>query len=140
MTYDLSKLTDQEILAKTAWGENRGGSSDGMQSVLNVIVNRSKKPSWWGKTPREVCLKPWQFDCWNENDPNLSKLLSVDLSDEEYRDAMNLAKEALSGELADLTNGSCYYFAKSMNPWPVWARGKQPCADIAGQLFFKDVK
>lgn len=137
---DLSNISDDNILAKTAWGENRGGGSDGMQSVLNVIINRSKKPSWWGKTPREVCLKPWQFDCWNENDPNLEKLLNVGISDGAYMTALELAGKALQGELADLTNGSCYYFAKTMNPWPVWARGKLPSADIAGQLFFNNVK
>lgn len=140
MTIDLSKFTDTEILAKTAWGENRSGGTDGMQSVLNVIINRANKPSWWGKTAREVCLKPYQFDCWNEYDPNFQKLLNVDLSDPEYTEAMSMANKALSGELADLAHGSCYYFAKTMNPWPVWARGKQPTADIAGQLFFNNVK
>jgi spore germination cell wall hydrolase CwlJ-like protein len=135
---DLSKFTDTEILAKTAYGENRSGGNDGMTSVLNVIINRSKKPAWWGKTPREVCLKPWQFDCWNQDDPNFSKIISAD--DDVYDYAMTLANKALFGELADLTNGSCYYFAKTMNPWPVWARGKQPTADIAGQLFFNNVK
>lgn len=139
MTFmDLSKFSDTEILAKTCWGENRGGGIDGMTSVLNVIINRSHKPSWWGKTAREVCLKPYQFDCWNENDPNFQKLLDAD--DDAYTEALSLAKKAISGELADLTHGSCYYFAKTMNPWPVWARGKQPTADIAGQLFFNNVK
>lgn len=136
---DLSKLSDAQIIAKTAWGENRGGNSQGMQSVINVIMNRASKPSWWGKTAREVCLKPWQFDCWNEKDPNYQKLLDADMSDGSYVEALNLAYKALSGDLEDLTNGSFYYFAKTMNPWPVWARGKQPCADIAGQLFFNNI-
>lgn len=138
MTIDLSKFSDTEILAKTAWGENRGGGAEGMQSVINVIMNRAKKPSWWGKTAREVCLKPYQFDCWLENDPNFQKLLNAD--DGAYTEAMNLADKALSGDLADLTHGSCYYFVKTMNPWPVWARGKQPTADIYGQLFFDNVR
>lgn len=136
---DLTLLSDQTILAKTAWGECRGGGEDGMTSVLNVIVNRASKPSWWGKTAREVCLKPDQFDCWNEKDTNFEKLLNVGISDGAYFTALELANKALSGELADLTKGSCYYFAKTMNPWPVWARGKTPVADIAGQLFFNSV-
>lgn len=135
---DLSKLTDQQILAKTAWGENRGGGKDGMTSVLNVVINRANKPCWWGKSAREVCLKLYQFDCWNQDDPNFSKLLNAEGDVYDY--AMTLANKALAGNLVDLTNGSCYYFAKSMNPWPVWARGKLPSADIAGQLFFNNVK
>lgn len=137
MTFDLSKFSDTEILAKTAWGECRGGEETGMTSILNVIMNRAKKPCWWGKTPRGVCLQEDQFDCWNENDPNFKKLLNAD--DEVYAEAINLAKQALSGELADLTDGSCYYFAKTIEKWPPWARGKTPIADIAGQLFFKDI-
>ncbi len=81
MMIDLSQIADDGILARTAWGENRGGGIDGMTSVINVIMNRAHKPSWWGKTPREVCLKPWQFDCWNENDSNLPKLLAVTIAD-----------------------------------------------------------
>ncbi len=139
MTVDLSKFADQTIIAKTAWGENRGGGEEGMQSVINVICNRAAKPAWWGKTAREVCLKPYQFDCWLEYDVNYQKLLAVTIADGAYMTALELASKALRGELADITNGSCYYFAKTMNPWPVWARGKMPIAEIAGQLFFKGV-
>lgn len=136
---DLSLLSDQTILAKTAWGENRGGGIEGIQSVLNVILNRAKKPCWWGKTPRGVCLQKDQFDCWNEDDVNFEKLLNVGITDGAYFTALELANKALSGELADLTNGSCYYFAKTIAKWPAWAQGKTPVADIAGQLFFKDI-
>ena len=140
MTYDLSKFSDQEILAKTAWGENRGGGNDGMQSVINVIVNRAKTPCWWGTSIRSVCIKPMQFDCWNDNDPNLEKLIAVNINDGAYATAIDLSIQAIAGKLPDITNGACYYFAKSMNPWPLWARGKLPCADIANQLFFNNVK
>ncbi len=139
MTTDIAQMSDDNILARTAWGECRGGGAEGMTSILNVIMNRAAKPAWYGRTPREICLKPWQFSCWDTNDPNYPKLLAVTIADGAYMTALELAGKALRGELADITNGSLYYFAKSMTKWPVWAIGKTPVADIAGQLFFKGV-
>jgi hypothetical protein len=40
-----------QVLARTAWGENRGGGQVGLQSVINVIMNRAAHPGWWGTTP-----------------------------------------------------------------------------------------
>lgn len=132
-------MTEQEILARTAYGENRGGGEAGMQSVLNVIMNRAAKPGWWGKTPAGVCVMPKQFDCWMPNDPNYAIIMSITGSDPVYAFAMSLASSALAGTLQDITNGATYYFADSMPEYPSWALGHIPCARIAGQLFFNDI-
>ena len=50
-----------EIFAKTLYGEARGEGLKGIEAVACVIVNRLKKPCWWGHTIQEVCLKPAQF-------------------------------------------------------------------------------
>ena len=58
-----------EYMAKTVWGEARGEDKEGRIAVASVILNRKNKQGWMGKTIIDVCLKKWQFSCWNENDP-----------------------------------------------------------------------
>jgi hypothetical protein len=47
--------------------------------------------------------------------------------------------QAVNGTLPDATQGSTYYYAKSMPEPPYWARGKTPVADIGGQLYFNNI-
>lgn len=66
------RLTDeQKIVAMTILGEARNQGQAGMYAVACVIAERSIS---WKKTPKQVCLKKFQFSCWNENDPNRRKL------------------------------------------------------------------
>ena len=39
-----------------------------------VIRNRADNPRWWGNDITDVCLKKYQFSCWNHNDPNYPRL------------------------------------------------------------------
>jgi len=64
-----------EYMARTLWGEARGESEEGQVAVGHVIKNRVEKKTWYGKTIKDVCLKKWQFSCWNENDPNRIRFL-----------------------------------------------------------------
>lgn len=137
--FNISDFTDEEVLAKTAFGENRGGGKPGMTSVLNVIMNRAAHPKWWGNNPRDVCLYPNQFDCWNPNDPNYLRIINTNAADPVYIIALELAKEALAKILQDITNGATMYYAVSMPEKPYWAKGHTPCAIIAGQACFNDI-
>ena len=136
---DITKFDDANILARTAYGENRGGGIDGMHSVLNVIMNRAAHPGWWGATPRDICLRPEQFDCWLPDDPNYRIITTVTEAMPVFSTAMALAGMALAGTLEDITKGATYYFADTMTQWPHWAQGHAPCAVIAHQLFFNDI-
>ena len=73
-----------DAMARTAWGEARGEGKEGMQAVLNVIMNRVQAGSWYGATPKEVCQKPAQFSVWNKSDPNYSPMLKVNDSDSNF--------------------------------------------------------
>lgn len=137
---NLTNFDDLNILARTAFGENRSGGEPGMQSVLNVIMNRSAKAKWWGDTPRSVCLKPYQFSCWMPDDPNYELLTTVGEDNAAFALALKLAAEALSGTLADLTSGATYYISAFMTKWPHWAVGHKPCAEIEHQIFFNDIE
>jgi N-acetylmuramoyl-L-alanine amidase len=64
---------DRDVLARTLWGEARGEGLAGMVAVAWSIRNRvedGKDKSWWGEGYTGVCQKPYQFSCWNKNDPN----------------------------------------------------------------------
>lgn len=127
----------EDIMARTAWGEARGEGSRGMQAVLNVIMNRVKKGGWWGVTPAEVCKKKSQFSCWNKNDPNYSKLLAVNENDPNFRTALSLAKSAYAGTLPDITGGATNYVnLAALNSIPSWVKNMTKTAQIGNHTFY----
>ena len=126
-----------ETLARTLWGEARGEGQDGMHAVANVVMNRVASPCWWGDDVISVCTKPWQFSCWNANDPNRAKMLAVKDSDRQYNLAWTLAAYAVSNGLEDLTNGATSYYAASMKKPPKWASDMLHCATIGNHIFLK---
>lgn len=111
-----------DTAARTAWAEARGDGATGMQAVLNVVMNRANHPRWWGGGVVGVCRAPWQFSCWNAGDPNLPKLLAVDDTDPQFAIALDLARNAVAGDLSDITGGADSYYAVGMNPAPTWCR------------------
>jgi|APTNR8051073442_1049403.scaffolds.fasta_scaffold30057_1 hypothetical protein len=130
-----------DILARTLWGEARGERDPGksMAAVASVVLNRVRRQTYWGKSIIEVCQKPWQFSCWNLNDPNLRKLQQVSASNAVFALALSIASEAANNRLADATKGATHYYARTLGRPPRWAVGKTPCEKIDGHLFFNDV-
>lgn len=107
-----------DTVARTAWGEARGCGRAGMAHVVNVITNRANHPSWWGSSFASVCTQPYQFSCWNADDPNLHKLLNVTDADVDFRIALDLARLAVAAQLPDETSGAdSYYAAHSAAPF-----------------------
>lgn len=116
-------MTDAQaaILARTVYGEARGCGAAGMKHVASTVMNRVRIGGWWGSDVIGVCKQPWQFSCWNSDDPNLPKLLAVTETDPEYAIALSIAYQAISNALTDQTNGADSYFALSMKKPPFWA-------------------
>lgn len=138
---DTAQFSDQEIIAKTAWGEARGIGHDGMQATLNTIQNRvASGVHWWGTSLRSCALHPYQYSCWLTSDPNRVKLLQVTESDPEYAIALSLAADAISGSLPDITGSSDSYFSTSMPHAPKWSEGLTARTRIGNQLYFSTVK
>lgn len=135
-------MENQDTLARTCWGEARGEGSEGMEAVASVIMNRVAKagihPHFGDGTVAGACLAHMQFDCWNPGDPNLTKLQDVTSADPAFFSALQIAQEALQGDLEDATGGATYYYAQG-TPVPPWAVGKTPCAHIGHHLFFRDI-
>lgn len=142
-------MSDIDTLARTMWAEARGEGEAGMVAVGCAIRNRvtidlgnDGKPDWWGEGYEGVCKKPWQFSCWNANDPNLPKLLAVDVTDPIFAKARALAERIIRGDFPDPTGGATHYLTRAAfdkSPPGHWCRCKLPCAIIGQHMFFKGV-
>ena len=75
------KYTEQDIdvLARTIYLEARGETHEGRIAVAHVIKERTEAKGRWKDTVLEVCLQPWQFSCWNHENPNYLVGWRVDL-------------------------------------------------------------
>lgn len=130
-----------DALARTIYGEARGEGVDGMQAVASVIMNRAAigkaHPHFGDGSVESACRAPWQFSCWNPNDPNCAVLQEVGLDDSVFAMAVDIAAKAINGQLSDRTIGATYY--KVQGTPTKWAEGKTPCAIIGHHEFYKNI-
>jgi len=126
----------------------------GMQSVINVVMNRSIRDR---VSPAAECERRLQFSSMTAaGDPELA--LWPQDSDTLWLQALQMAQQAKNGTLADLTNGSIDYYAPKgiapsrQDPVPFtlpdgtevpfpkgWNRAVLTFqAEIADQLFFRE--
>ncbi len=123
-----------EWAARVAWGEARGEPDDGMQAVLNVMMNRKSDPRFPG-TLSGVAKQAWQFTAYNEGDPNREKLLAVTDDDPEFRRAKRLAAFAQLGLLWDVTDGATYFHARDITR-PDYLADAEISAEIGNHIFY----
>ncbi len=134
---------DIDILARTIFGEARGEytRSDGgiaaLIAVANVVINRFKQGGWFGSTIKEVCLKPWQFSCWNKNDPNVALIKEVTINNPIFKLCKQVAEEVSSQRWPDLTEGCDHYFSTSLVKSPSWSVGKKPKLRVGRHIFYQ---
>jgi len=131
-----------DTLARTLWGEARGEPAGGLAAVAHTVVNRAllgaaqRKYRWWGSSIVEVCRKPQQYSCWNDDDPNCAKLKQVTAADADFRRCLAVAAQAVDGTLgADPTGGATHYHTRACHP--SWAKGKAPCYALGDHLFYR---
>lgn len=133
-------MTENDILtlARTLWAEARGEDDEGMTAVCCVVINRFNSKKWFaGKTIASTCKKPYQFSCWNKNDPQcarLPKLTYIELKRE-----IEIMTKVFSGVYKDITGGATHYYNPRACKKPKWAIGKIPCYKHGNHLFFKDI-
>jgi len=138
----LDGSAEVDTLARTLWGEARGEREveRSMRAVAAVVLNRRKRQTYWGKSIVEVCRKPWQFSCWNRNDPNLPLIMNVTAKDRIFAQALAIAAEAAGPDtFSDETIGATHYYSTSMANPPSWARGHTPSKTIGRHLFFNNI-
>jgi len=134
---------DLDVLARTLWGEARGEGLDGLVAVAWTIRNRvndGKSASWWGEGYAGVCQKPYQFSCWNKNDPNYPYLSGAKaIPKAEFDKCQLAAKQVIDGLMPDPTNGATHYYATTMPKAPAWAAKAQQTLKLGHHVFFKNV-
>lgn len=122
-TNDFSKDSDEVLLARMIFGEARNCSDTEKAAVAYTVMNRTKDGKKWnGTSLREVILCPWQYSCFNKNDPNSDKLKDPERYDQKaFENCLQIARQVISGETKDPTNGATHYFnPNSANP--SWAK------------------
>ena len=125
-----------DLLARTIYGEARGEGERGMQAVANVIMNRVNAGRWYGKTVEDVVLKPYQFSCWNEKDPNRRVIMEVTETNATFKKAKDISRRAVSDTLPDITGGATHYHAASITPY--WAGEMEQTVKIGNHVFYKE--
>jgi len=140
-------LDEADVLARTLYGEARNQGDEGLTAVGHVVLNRVAAERWWGRDVIGVCRKPFQFSCWNANDPNLRDLLAVTAANATFARCFQIARglvdaqrqDKLARARRDTTDGATHYYAPKLVGTPKWALGRTPCARIRDHLFFKGI-
>jgi N-acetylmuramoyl-L-alanine amidase len=134
----LEKLPDAKLLARCVWGEARGESILGKLAVAHVVLNRVKAKSYYGGSVREVLLKPLQFSCFKEDDPNLAKILSLDPSNPDLAYCQAVADTSLLTGNPDPTGGATHYHAAGTRPSWVGSPQMGFLRQIGNHLFYRE--
>lgn len=131
--------SDVDILARTVYGEARGEDFIGRRAVAHVVLNRVAAKHRSESRIAGAATEPWQFSCWNPNDPNVRRLELVTLDDAIFRQCWIAALYAIEehNNGVDPTAGALHYHTVSVDPH--WAEGKTPCAAIGAHLFYNDI-
>lgn len=130
-----------DTLARTIWGEARGEGRSGMEAVACVVQNRVAVSRarggkfWWGNDILQVCQKPFQFSCWNANDPQRAKVIAVTEKNIHFATSLRIARRCVYGCIKDIVNGATHYH--TLDILPHWAQGQAPVAIIGHHMFYK---
>jgi spore germination cell wall hydrolase CwlJ-like protein len=122
-------------LAKVGYFEARGDKSGdksafcSMVAVMWTVVNRLDAPERFGRSIRQIATRRDQF----------ARLRFVDPSEPSWMLAVTAASMVLGGTIADVTNGSTYFFRSDMKPWPKWARSLNINATIGSHVFLSEL-
>lgn len=134
-------------MTATIWGEARGECFLGKIEVAHVIRKRAELGGWYGKGIKGVCLKSWQFSCWNRSDPNFSRVSSIannytkdiekTLGDGVIQECLTAALLALRGRAKPKFPDSTHYHTTSINP--SWAEGKEAQGVLGHHKFYNNI-
>jgi hypothetical protein len=138
-------LTDKQLLTLLIYGEARGEPVEGQIAVASVVRNRVKISQKLGLTWRDIILKPRQFSCFNEDDPNYPKLCKIaeGIFDEPplIRQIIWVAEGILYDRCMDNTKGATHYVTKKLflsSEKPSWVNKMAVTAEIGSHVFMKE--
>lgn len=161
MTRYPATTADIITMAATLFGEARGSTHEDRIACAWAMRNRAaaaqqhrartgrNHPLFGDGTLSAVCRAPWQFSCWNANDPNRPELdrltaegttLPAALVTAGYVECMAAVLEVIAGRAPDPTQGSTHYHTTRMG-WPrSWGERKEPVVVIGAHAFYNNVR
>jgi spore germination cell wall hydrolase CwlJ-like protein len=119
--------SQREVVTATLILEAGGEYSFGaMEAVHEVIVNRARNRKL---SPREVCLQPKQFSCWNDADV-ASQVIKAKRH-RRWREAFAITRLPLTS----YARGADHYHADYVDPY--WNKSMTVVARIGRHIFYK---
>lgn len=134
--------TEVQELAKTIFGEARGASDELKIAIAYVILNRAEHDK---KTISEIVHQPYQFSCWNKNDPNYPLLSEPEKHDKKaWQECLETARGVLEKRYENPIGRARWYHAErgaGNKPCkPKWAEGQTPVKKIGNTYFYNTIK
>jgi hypothetical protein len=139
--------TVEDVIAATIVDEAGGekNASEGMQAVLNVIMNRVNGDI---RKAAMQCLKPYQFSGWNKinkkDTEDIKQFIDSKRSHSKFKDALDLVNKARSGSLKDITKGANHFLNVQLTKQqrkggnlPSWYDSNKVVADYGKHRFLK---
>ena len=130
-TKPIEEQDEDTLLAMLVWGEARGETTEGQLAVAHVPLTRLKdriaNKRKYGNSLREIILTPFQFSCFNTNDPNRAKLLRPVEGEglALWAACWSTAVAAMSGQSENPAPGATHYVVRRL-----WSRpsavGRRP--------------
>jgi spore germination cell wall hydrolase CwlJ-like protein len=130
------------LFCMVVWGESRNQTTEGQQSVGDVIMNRwSRGKKYWGKSVAEIITKKsgmeiYQFSCMNKEDVNYNKMMKPDALSW-YQVAQSVLPIYFSPK--PLTLDSCYYYCTQKLTSSMFFSKLRPVKTIGDHVFFTDI-
>ncbi|AZC23970.1 MULTISPECIES: cell wall hydrolase [Pseudomonas] len=120
-------------LSRTLYWEAKGGETEDMEAVADVVLNRLGHEGFPG-TVCEVVKQgsqksPCQFSWWCDGRPDQVE------EEQRYSVAKEIARKALNQQLKDRTGGALYFHDRSASP--DWARTYIKTVEIGSFLFYR---
>lgn len=114
-------------ILKNIYHEARGEGVEGMKAVALVTLNRAKQQD---KTVCEVVYQRKQFS-WTNTAKGRNKPVTGNINT-----AHNIASQAVSGVLDDITGGATHYHTKKVKP--VWRKALSKATTINNHIFYRN--
>lgn len=117
-TDDFSKDSEEVLLARMLFGEAENCSDLEKVAIAYTAINRvNDGKKWNGETIKEVILKPKQYSCFNEKDPNKNKLKDPETyGPKTFLHCLKISRNVLAGKYNDPTNGATHYHTLAVKP------------------------
>ena len=131
----MNRCDEITFAALTAWREARGAKSDEcIAGVVHSILNRVRRPSWWGRDILSVVFKKWQYS--SLTDPRDPQLTTWPKRDEpSWERCLRITQGVLDGSIDNPVPGADSYHDTSIKP-PYWATPDKFVWQIDRILFY----